>query len=169
MTKSVAVLAIPHQIQNPKTFGHINVPSYSNLITNFIHNGVDFVFEEAGGLGPTTAQSLAESLLGHGHYMDVDPAPSDRAQFGIAKITGGRRYFDSSESASDRPDSYEFAIVEEQKKREELWSKRVAGQPFEKGLAICGVCHGLSLAFHLQNAGISVSEACSYIPYHKMH
>jgi hypothetical protein len=169
MTKSVAVLAVPHQLQNPKTLGYIKDPSYSNLIKSFINKGVDFVFEEASGLGPTTAQSLAESLLGQGHYMDIDPAPSDRAQYGIAKITGGRRYFDPSGFASDRPDSYEFANVEEQKKREELWSKRIADQPFEKGLAICGVCHGLSLAFNLQKAGVSVSDAGSYIPYHKMH
>lgn len=169
MTKSVVVLAVPHQLQNPKTYGHISDPSYSNLIEVFINKGVDFVFEEASGLGPTIAQSLAESLLGVGHYMDIDPAPSDRAEYGIARITGGRRSFDPSEFESDQPDSYEFAIVEEQKKREELWSKRVADEPFEKGLAICGVCHGLSLAFHLQKAGVSVVDACSYIPYHKMH
>src|ERR1700732_1567203 len=91
--KSVVVLAIPHQLQNPRLYGHISDSSYSNLITVFINGGVDFVFEEAGGLGPTTAQSIAEALLGVDHYMDVDPFPNERAKYGIAEITGGRHSF----------------------------------------------------------------------------
>jgi hypothetical protein len=167
MSKSALVLAVPHQIQNPRTLGHIPDQSYRLLLEDLItKRAVNFVFEEVGGLSPTIAQTVAESLLGQGHYMDVDPSPGERPQFGIAEITGGQVWFE--DEFGNPSNHYEFGIVGEQKKREELWTKRVAAQPFENGLAICGLCHGLSFAFRLESAGIAVAESLSYIPFRKM-
>jgi hypothetical protein len=166
MSKSLVVLAVPHQLQNPRSFGHIDDQCYRPLIEDLIGKGVDFVFEEGGGLGPTTAQSVTEDLLGTGCYIDVDPSPPEGPRFGIAELTGGRRSFEC-EFGIPLGD-YEFTITEEQRKREELWTQRVASQRFEKGLAICGLCHGLSFAFRLESAGITVSESLCYIPFPRM-
>jgi hypothetical protein len=166
MTKSMLVLAVPHLIQNPRSYGHINDPSYQPLLEDLISKGVNFVFEEAAGLGPTIAQDVTDGLLGKGCYMDVDPSEDERPQFGIAATAGGQRLFEAEFGSP--PGKYEFAIVEEQRKREELWAKLVAAQPFGSGLAVCGLCHGLSFAFRLESAGITVAESLCYIPYHRM-
>jgi len=169
MSKSVVVLAVPHPLQGPGFTGYIDDPAYSRLIEGLIKRA-DFVFEEAGGRKPSTAETLAESLLGTGHYLDIDPPPGERHKYGIAKETGGWYPFDPFQSAApDIPaDGCEWSIVEEHRKREELWLKRVQAQPFSKGLAICGLAHGLSFAFRLSSAGISVDETQSYIPHHKL-
>ena len=46
-----------------------------------ISEGVDFIFEEASGLGPTIAEKLALEQLAFGHYVDIDPARNDRPDF----------------------------------------------------------------------------------------
>jgi hypothetical protein len=122
-----------------------------------------FVDKNAIPRGPSTAEKLANLLLRPGHYMDVDPPSSERHKYGIAN-PGGQDWIELEVSA----DRYEFAIVKENRKREELWTKRVEAQPFAKGLAICGLCHGLSFAFRLVCAGINVEKTYSYIPFEKL-
>jgi hypothetical protein len=96
--------------------------------------------------------------------MDIDPAPRDRHKHGIAMNTGGVRLLRPGTPS----DAYEWAKLEEQDKREKLWKQKVDAQSFRKGLAICGVCHGLSFAFRLADGATRVVEAYSYIPYHKV-
>ena len=169
MTKSMFVLAVPHQLQGAGFGGYAKDSSYSMLVKKFIRDGVDFVFEEAAGRD-SIAKGLANSLLGPGHYLDFDPPPDQRAQYGIAAKTGGGAPIDLFQTPEPGmpPDTFEFAIIEEQEKREKLWTQRVTDQQFTKGLTICGLCHGLSVALRFKSAGVVVAESYSYIPYHKV-
>jgi len=159
----VTVFAVPHPLQGPGFAGFVDDENYSDLVHGFIRDGVDFVFEEASGLGPSIAEHLAESLLGPGRYLDFDPPLSERHKYGIG-IAGGGELIEPGISLA----RYEFATVDENRKREEIWTRRVAAQPFDKGLAICGVCHGLSFAFRLVSSGMHVERSYSYIPHHKL-
>jgi hypothetical protein len=142
MSKSAVVLGVPHPLQGPE-------------------------FRGCSGLGPSIAEGHADSLLGKGHYLDIDPPPSDRDKHAVAKVTSGWVPIDSWQT-SVHADGYEWSIVDEQRKREELWLQRVQSQPFKKGLVICGTSHGLSFAFRLLSAGIGVDQAYSYLPHHKL-
>lgn len=163
MSKAALILGVPHQLQGPSFRGYIDDPSYGILLQDLIQHGVDFVFEEATGRRPSTAEKLTESVLGAGHHLDVDPPVNERAKYGIAKITGGGGPIDPS-----RPiDVYESALVEEQRKREELWLQRIQTQPFSKALIVVGLAHALSIAFRLVSAGVGIPEVRHYVPYHK--
>ncbi|HEV2341505.1 MAG TPA: hypothetical protein VGS15_06895 [Candidatus Acidoferrales bacterium] len=163
MSQSIVVLAVPHQLQGPGFLGYVDDPSYARLVEDLIADGVDFVFEEAAGRGPSTAKNLAILLLGPGRYLDVDPPPHERHKYGIGN-TGGGDWINPGVSS----DYYESAIVEENGKREKLWTQRVQDQTFKSGLAICGICHGLSFAFRLVSAGIDVEKSYSYTPFNKL-
>jgi len=163
MNKHIQVIAVPHQLQGPKFHGHVNDPSYSTLVEAFMRNGVDFVFEEAAGRGPSIAQQLADSVLNPGHYLDIDPPRNERQKYGLAESSGGGCLIDPVNST----DSYEYSDVDEQRKREELWQKRIQMQNFQKGMVICGIAHTLSVAFRLQTNGVKV-EVYTYIPYGKL-
>jgi hypothetical protein len=163
MTKSVQVIAVPHPLQGPGFPGYVEDESYSDWVESFIRNGADFVFEEAAGRKPSIAQQFADSFLGSGHYLDIDPSREERPKFGLAKDSGGGGPIDPMRST----DIYEQSDVDQQKKREELWQKRIEGQTFTKGLVICGLAHALSVAFRLRAPGVEV-EVYTYIPYGKL-
>ena len=168
LSKSILVLAVPHQLQGSGFRGYVDDPSYSRLVGDLI-KGMDFVFEEAAGHRPSTAEDLATLLLGPGRYLDVDPPRDERPKYGIATNTGGGEPIDLYRSELGIPAAtYEYALVEENIKREELWRRRVQTQEFNKGLAICGLAHSLSFAFGLKSVGITVEKSYNYIPYHKL-
>jgi hypothetical protein len=102
---------------------------------------VDFVFEKASELGPSTAENLTNVVLGAGYYLNFDPPSKERGKFGIAAQTGGGYPIDLFQRVEPGvyADTVEFSILAEQQKREKLWAKRVVEQPFTKGIAICGV------------------------------
>lgn len=162
MSKAVGVLAVPHPLQGPGFRGYVNDPHFSRLVTGLMTD-VDFVFEEASGNGPSTAEELAKTILGAGHYLDVDPAPSERPPYGIGE-TGGRDPIDPMDERS----VLEWADIGENRKREELWVTKVLALSFENGLAICGLAYALSFAFRLRSAGIGIAKSYTYIPYHKL-
>ena len=156
------LLAVPHQLQGPNFRGYIKDSSYSQLVGDFIKNGIDFVFEEASGHGPTIAEECADALLGIGHYSDIDPSRSERLTLGIAETLTGLPV-----DACNSNDMYTYHYIEEHRKREELWLHKIQVQPFEKALLICGLAHILSVAFRLLSAGVSV-EVNDYLPYDKL-
>lgn len=51
--------------------------------------------------------------------------------------------------------------------RELSWLKQIKEKQFTKGLLICGVAHGLSMAFRLQDAGFDVEVYDYRIPLRK--
>src|SRR5665213_1521561 len=149
MSKLVIVLGTLHQLQGPTFTGYTNDPSYSMLVQNLIDSEkIDFVFEEASGRVPSIAGKLAEPLGSH-RYLDIDPPRSERFKYDIAEDTEHCGPIDVFES----PETYCELVVDEHRKREELWLERLRKKEFERGLVICGIGHGLSFAFRLQSAG----------------
>jgi hypothetical protein len=66
--RPVLLLATLHEFQGfPGFQGSVEDPSYASGIESCIRSvRIDFVFEEAAGLGPSTAEQRANSLLGPG-------------------------------------------------------------------------------------------------------
>jgi hypothetical protein len=163
MRQSMQLIGVPHQLQGPKFNGFVQDPCYSDWVESFIRGGVDFVFEEAAGRRPTIAEQHALGFLEPGHYIDIDPPPNERHKYGLADVSATGGPIDPAHSS----DVYESPLVGEQRKREELWQKRIQSEKFQKGLVICGIAHSLSLAFRLESIGISV-EVSTYIPHGKL-
>jgi hypothetical protein len=159
MNPRVTVLATLHVVQGAeRRVGNVYDPMYVALLNNLMASeGVDFIFEEASGLGPTIAEKLALEQLTFGHYVDIDPARSERAEFGIPA--------NSSEPLMiGAPPTVAFAnwqVLDVHAKREELWLRRMKEHRFESALVICGLVHLLSFAFRLQAAQFSV-QAINY-------
>lgn len=159
MIPRVTVLATLHVIQGAeKRVGNVHDPMYVALLNKLLlSEGVDFIFEEASGLGPTIAEKLALEQLAFGHYVDIDPARSDRPDLGISANS-------SEPNMIGTPPTVAFAnwqILEVHAKREELWLKRMQQHEFQSALVVCGLVHLLSFAFRLQNAKYSV-QAINY-------
>jgi len=159
MNPRVTVLATLHVIQGAeKRVGNVHDPMYVALLKKLlVSEGVDFIFEEASGLGPTIAEKLALEQLAFGHYVDIDPARSERPDFGIPASS-------SEPNMLGEPPTVAFAnwqILEAHAKREELWVKRMQQHEFKSALVIVGLVHLLSFAFRLQSAKYSV-QAINY-------
>jgi hypothetical protein len=159
MNPRVTVLATLHVIQGAeKRHGNVHDPMYVGLLNQLlVSEGLDFVFEEASGLGPTVAEKLALQELGPGHYLDIDPSRNERAEHGIATSSNDPHMIGT-------PPKVAFAnwqILGVHLKREELWLKRMQQREFESALVICGLVHLLSFAFRLQAANFSV-QAIDY-------
>jgi hypothetical protein len=89
MSQLVRLLAVPHQLQGPRFRAYVEDSSYLQLVEGFIKDDVDFVFEEASGHRPSIAEECGNSLLGPGHYSDIDPSRSERLELGIAETLSG--------------------------------------------------------------------------------
>ena len=64
MAKHVTLLGTSHRLQGAeKSKFNIDDPIYT-VVVDRLMQGKDFIFEEATGLGPTTAEKLAHSKLG---------------------------------------------------------------------------------------------------------
>lgn len=159
MNPRITVLATLHVLQGAeKRHGNLHDPMYVTLLKNLIiSEGVEFIFEEASGLGPTIAEKLSQQQLGFGRYLDIDPANADRVEFGIPSNSNEPHIIGT-------PPKVAFAhwqILEVHAKREILWMNRIQQRKFESALVICGLVHLLSLAFRLQTAQFSV-QAIDY-------
>jgi len=159
MHPRVTVLGTLHVIQGAeKRLGNQHDPMYVELLDKLMNSeGLDFIFEEASGLGPTIAEKLSLERLGFGRYLDIDPGRHDRAEFGIASHA-------MEPNMIGVPPKVAFAnwqILNVHAKREELWVKRIQQREFESALVICGLVHLLSLAFRLQESKLSV-QAIAY-------
>jgi hypothetical protein len=159
MIPRVTVLATLHVVQGAeKRVGNVHDPMYVTLLEKLmISERVDFIFEEASGLGPTIAEKLALEKLAFGHYVDIDPARNERGDFGIPTNS-------SEPNMIGSPPSVAFAnwqILDVHAKREELWLQRIQQRKFESALVICGLVHLLSFSFRLQTAKFSV-QAINY-------
>jgi hypothetical protein len=159
MTPRVTVLATLHAIQGAeKRAGNVHDPTYLELLNKLVASeGVDFVFEEASGLGPTTAEKLALEKLPFGHYRDIDPARSERPEFGIPPNSSEPNMI----GAPPKLAIGNWQILEVHARREEVWLKRIQQHEFQSALVICGLVHLLSFAFRLQEAKFSV-QAINY-------
>ena len=159
MNSRVTVLATLHVVQGAeKRLGNVHDPMYVALLNKLmLSEGVDFIFEEASGLGPTIAEKLALEQLPFGRYLDIYPARNERPDFGIPPNS-------SEPHMIGEPPSVAFAnwqVLDVHAKREELWLARVRQRRFQSALIICGLVHLLSFSFRLQEADFSV-QAINY-------
>jgi hypothetical protein len=81
MSQSMQIVAILHRIQGTGFQGYVDDPAYARWLKSFLSQGVDFVFEEASGQGPSVAEGLAKSLPNI-QYLDVDPPSAERHKYG---------------------------------------------------------------------------------------
>ena len=159
MIPRVTVLATLHVVQGAeKRVGNVHDPMYVALLEKLmISEGVDFIFEEASGFGPTIAEKLAIEKLAFGHYVDIDPSRTERPEFGIPANS-------SEPHMIGEPPTVAFAnwqLLDVHARREELWLARIRQRQFQSALVICGLVHLLSFAFRLQAAQYSV-QAINY-------
>ena len=159
MISRVTVLGTLHILQGAENrVGSVHDPMYVELLSKLmLSEGVDFIFEEASGLGPTIAEKLALEKLPFGHYLDIDPARGERAALGIPSNSNEPHMI-------GEPPSVAFAnwqVLVAQARREELWLERIRQHEFQSALAICGLVHLLSFAFRLQEVKFSV-QAINY-------
>ena len=166
MNPRVTVLGTLHIFQGAeKRLGNVHDPTYVSLLDKLmISEEVDFIFEEASGLGPTIAEKLALEKLAFGHYVDIDPARGERSEFGIPTNS-------SEPNMIGSPPTVSFAnwqILEVHAKREELWLNRIQQSEFKSALVICGLVHLLSFAFRLRDAKFFV-QAINYANWQRPH
>ncbi|SRR6266567_3097731 len=157
MGRLVVVLATQHELQGAeKRMGSVNDPLYTELLEELVHaEGLDFIFEEATGLGPTIAEKLSLSKLGPKRYLDVDPSLDERERFGIPKVTNNPFMVGPPPDAAFA----DWQFHEVHAKREKFWIQRMIERDFKAALMICGIAHGLSFTFRLQAAKFTVKTA----------
>ncbi len=162
MTRSVLVLGILHELQGPGFYNYVEDRSYPKLLETAM-SGVELVFEEASGRGPSIAEAEAVGILGAGRYLDIDPSADQRAQCGIPEVTASGFPIDPQYSS----DSCCTLNHDAQRLREEEWVRRIKGREFQKALVIVGIAHSLSLQRRLSEAGFSV-KLWAYEPHAKL-
>jgi hypothetical protein len=153
MARSVILLATLHEFQGLEKYpDSVDDPSFASGVESCIRSRrLDFVFEEAAELGPSTAEQCSILILGPGRYLDIDSGRDKPNPFGGSKPICGFTAINMGLS----------------KKREDTWFQRVDAQDFKEGLLICGVAHSLSFGFRLQAAGFSV-ELCQHLRYERL-
>jgi hypothetical protein len=164
--KTVILLGTAHRVQGAERgICNIEDPDYETLVDQLrLTYSVDFVFEEASGLGPTFAEKFAFANIGPNRYKDIDPSAAGRKKLGIPAETGkdyriGKLNFDTSHWGFGREE-----LIEVHEKREHFWLPFIREQKFIRALVICGQAHLLSFAFRLKSEGFNV-KAYSYMPY----
>jgi hypothetical protein len=166
LTKTVILLGTSHRVQGAlKRSCNVTDPDYETLIEQLSRTfAVDFVFEEASGLGPTFAEKFAFQQLGPNRYKDIDPSVAQRKKLGIAPQTSkdyriGRPNLDTNHWGYGREE-----LIDAQDQREHFWLPFIRERDFRRALLICGHAHLLSFAFRLKRENFDV-RAYSYMPF----
>jgi hypothetical protein len=164
MTRLVVILGTTHEVQNMEKFWRrVDDPQFRQLLDILLaEDGIDFIFEEATGQGPTTAESLSLTL-GTNRYLDVDPPRDERKKFGIPEDTNGHIFLGSPVASPPTAVCAERVFHEAHARREEHWLRQIMKQDFKKALMVCGQYHALSLAFRLSAANFNV-KVVTYAP-----
>jgi hypothetical protein len=158
--RKMVVLGTDHALQGVEKLEKskkIDDPTYGVLVEKLVtHFSLDCIFEEASGLGPTTASKLQRPGLG---YLDVDPPGNEYHLYGIPPGLPFETFviYDSNDPRMPNPEPYAT-----QKKvatvlgRERVWIERINNASFTNGLLICGAAHTFSVALRLEVSGFSV-------------
>jgi hypothetical protein len=163
MNRLVVVLGTTHEVQNgEKYWRRVDDPHFKTLLDMLVaEDAIDFIFEEATRLGPTTAEKLALTW-GPDRYLDVDPPRDERLKFGIPENTNepiplGSPFSSPPGVAADR------VFHEAHARREEHWLGQIMKEDFQKALMVCGQNHALSFAFRLSSVSFNV-KVVTYAP-----
>jgi hypothetical protein len=166
LAKTVILLGTSHRVQGAlKGIRNVEDPDYKTLVEQLSQTfSVDFVFEEASGLGPTFAEKFALQRIGPNRYKDIDPSVEQRKKLGIAPDTGkdyriGRLNLDTNHWGYGREE-----LIDAQEQREHFWLPFIRERDFRRALLVCGQAHLLSFAFRLKADNLEV-RAYSYMPY----
>jgi hypothetical protein len=164
MNRLVVVLGTTHEVQNAeKYWRRVDDPQFRALLDMLVaENGIDFIFEEATGLGPTDAERLSLTL-GPDRYLDVDPPRNQREKFGIPQNTNQPIHLGSPVASPPTAVCADRVFHETHGKREEFWLQQITKQDFKKALMICGQNHTLSFAFRLRAENFDV-KTITYAP-----
>lgn len=157
MNRLVVVFGTTHELQNGEKYGRsVDDPHFRKLLDMLVvEDQIDFIFEEATGLGPTTAEKLTLTW-GPDRYLDVDPPRCDREKFGIPENTNEPIPLGSPFSVPPIAVSADRVFHEAHARREEHWLRQIMKQDFKKALMVCGQNHALSLGFRLRGANFDV-------------
>lgn len=166
MAKMVILLGTSHRLQGAeRRTWNVRDPDYEMLVKQLWQTfSVDFIFEEASGLGPTFAEKFALGELGPNRYKDIDPSATQRKKLGMVPETGkdyriGRPDLNTGHWGYGREE-----LIDAQESREYFWLPFIREQDFSRALLICGHAHLLSFAFRLKSENFDV-RAYSYMPY----
>jgi hypothetical protein len=165
----VILLGTSHRVQGAaKGSSNVDDPDYETLVEQLCQTfSVDFIFEEASGLGPTFAEKFALKTIGPNRYKDVDPGAGQRKKLGFAPDTSkdyriGRPNLDTNHWGYGREE-----LIDAHEQREYFWLPFIREQEFSRALLICGHAHLLSFAFRLKGENLEV-RAYSYMPYKRL-
>ena len=157
MNRLVVILGTTHELQNAENYPRkVDDPYFKVLLGMLVaEDGIDFIFEEATGLGPTTAETLSLKL-GPDRYLDVDPPRGERQKHGIPHDTNEPIPLGSPFASPPVSVCADVVFHDAHAKREEFWLQQITEQDFKKALMICGQNHALSFAFRLSAANFDV-------------
>jgi hypothetical protein len=134
--KTVILLGTAHRIQGAERgICNIEDPDYETLVAQLWREyAVDFIFEEASGLGPTIAEKFALANIGPHRYKDIDPSAADRKKLGLPPETGkdyriGKLNFDTNHWGFGREEQ-----IDAHETREHFWLPFIREQRFIKKL-----------------------------------
>lgn len=164
MTRLV-VLGTSHWLQGARLESNIDDPSYRKLVIKLISDElIDYIFEEACGLGPTIASAVAKEKSIP--YMDIQPSRHELGELDLP-TDDGTVFIPIDDGVADGPhDLYWAEFPRRHVIKEQFWVEKIRRQDFACALLVCGYLHALSLSFRLL-ADFSVSCFC-YLPYHKL-
>src|SRR5579859_7658829 len=147
MSRFVLVFGTSHRLQGAvKGRSNINDPTYAELIERLIsEHQIDFILEEATGLGPTTAERIALSHWGQNRYLDVDPSKHQRPEHEVSEQTGELLLIDPEDPQKAKDVAY-WENVEAHIKKEKLWFQGIHRRVFTRALMIGGPGHLLSFS-----------------------
>lgn len=166
MARSIVVFGTSHALQGAANYPgkSVSSPGYSRLIQQLVKNrGIDCIFEEASGKGPTIASNLAGSIP----YLDVDASRENPGEPVFKAETGSLGIPIDPGDSSMSDDFYAWEFVKAQNMRENIWLQRIETQHFGSGLMICGYLHLLSFASKLMHAKFDVNSLY-YMPHHRL-
>jgi hypothetical protein len=127
--------------------------------------GIDFLFEEATGLGPTTAERLVAKTLGPYRDLEIDSPGSKREEFFIPTKSN------EPQMVGNPMDEARFAnwqLLGTHEARESLWLRRIIDSKFGKALIVSGRVHTLSFAFRRRQSNFQVKAMGYFPPIHEM-
>jgi hypothetical protein len=165
LTRTVILLGTSHRVQGAeRRSSNIKDPDYDALVRQLSRTfAIDFLFEEASGLGPTFAEKFAMREMGPNRYKDIDPSAEYRRKLGITETSKdyriGNANLDTGHWGYGREE-----LIDAQEQRECFWLPSIREQDFSRALLICGHAHLLSFAFRLKAENFEV-RAYSYMPY----